>query len=64
MASRLAHPPTEAPATELFDGLAPAIARDFFEEPYPDDPTDGDAGDDDAGDDAAGAASKNAGKGQ
>jgi hypothetical protein len=37
MASRLAHPPTEAPATELFDGLAPAIAPDFFEEPYPDD---------------------------
>jgi citronellol/citronellal dehydrogenase len=37
MASRLAHPPTEAPATELFDGLAPAVGPDFFEEPYPDD---------------------------
>ena len=37
MASRLAHPATVAPTTELFDGLAPAIAPDFFEEPYPDD---------------------------
>jgi NAD(P)-dependent dehydrogenase (short-subunit alcohol dehydrogenase family) len=37
MASRLANPATEAPATELFDGLAPAIAPDFFEEPYTDD---------------------------
>ena len=54
MASRLAHPPTEAPATELFDGLAPALAPDFFEEPYPDD----------AGDAAGNGAGNGAGKGQ
>jgi NAD(P)-dependent dehydrogenase (short-subunit alcohol dehydrogenase family) len=58
MASRLAHPPTEAPATELFDGLAPALAPDFFEEPYPDDAGDG------AGDAAGDGAGDAAGKGQ
>ena len=36
MASRVAHPPTEAPPTELFDGLAPDTTADYFEEPYAD----------------------------
>jgi citronellol/citronellal dehydrogenase len=36
MASRIAHPATEAPPTELFDGLATSVAADYFEEPYPD----------------------------
>jgi NAD(P)-dependent dehydrogenase (short-subunit alcohol dehydrogenase family) len=59
MASHLANPPTEAPATELFDGLAPALAPDFFEEPYPDDP-----GGDDPREGAGEGAGKKAGKGQ
>jgi NAD(P)-dependent dehydrogenase (short-subunit alcohol dehydrogenase family) len=66
MASRLANPATEAPTTELFDGLAPAIAPDFFEEPYPDDPGSaaGDAAGSVTGGGAGKAAGKAAGKGQ
>jgi hypothetical protein len=41
MASRLAHPTTHEPRTELFDGLAPAVGPDYFEEPYPDDAGEG-----------------------
>jgi hypothetical protein len=37
MTSRLAHPTTHVPRTELFDGLAPPVGPDYFEEPYPDD---------------------------
>jgi len=44
MPSRLAHPTTHLPRTELFDGLAPAVGPDYFEEPYPDEAGDG-AGD-------------------
>jgi NAD(P)-dependent dehydrogenase (short-subunit alcohol dehydrogenase family) len=36
MATRIAHPLTEAPPTELFDGLVP-LTDSYFEEPYPDD---------------------------
>src|SRR3984957_18014648 len=36
MPSRIANPATEAPGTELFDGLATSVAADYFEEPYPD----------------------------
>jgi NAD(P)-dependent dehydrogenase (short-subunit alcohol dehydrogenase family) len=38
MASRVAHPTTEAPPVELTNGLV-AATRTTFEEPYPDDPT-------------------------
>jgi NAD(P)-dependent dehydrogenase (short-subunit alcohol dehydrogenase family) len=58
MASRLAHPTTHVPRTELFDGLAPAVGPDYFEEPYPDD-----AGED-AGEGAGGAAGDRAGEGR
>ncbi len=37
MASRVAHPATEAPPVELTNGLV-AATRTAFEEPYPDDP--------------------------
>jgi citronellol/citronellal dehydrogenase len=37
MESRLAHPTTHVPRTELFSGLAPAVGPDYFEEPYPED---------------------------
>jgi citronellol/citronellal dehydrogenase len=37
MATRIAHPATEAPPTELFDGLVAAAGESYFEEPYPDD---------------------------
>jgi citronellol/citronellal dehydrogenase len=37
MASRIADPVTEAPPTELFDGLVQAAGDSYFEEPYPDD---------------------------
>jgi citronellol/citronellal dehydrogenase len=37
MASRLANPTTHEPRTDLFDGLAPPVGPDYFEEPYPDD---------------------------
>jgi NAD(P)-dependent dehydrogenase (short-subunit alcohol dehydrogenase family) len=36
MATRIAHPATDAPPTELFDGLVPQT-ESYFEEPYPDD---------------------------
>jgi citronellol/citronellal dehydrogenase len=36
MASRIANPVTEAPPTELFDGLVPSTGDSYFEEPYPD----------------------------
>jgi NAD(P)-dependent dehydrogenase (short-subunit alcohol dehydrogenase family) len=39
MASRIARPTTEAPPTELFDGLVPVVGDSYFEEPYPDDDT-------------------------
>jgi len=43
MASRVAHPATEQPPTELFDGLAPLIDS-YFEEPYADEPGPGATG--------------------
>ena len=36
MASRIAKPVTEAPPTELYDGLVAEAGESFFEEPYPD----------------------------
>ncbi len=36
MASRIAEPVTEAPPTELYDGLVEQASESFFEEPYPD----------------------------
>jgi citronellol/citronellal dehydrogenase len=46
MPSRIANPATEAPGTELFDGLATSVAADYFEEPYPDkDPAKADGAD-------------------
>jgi NAD(P)-dependent dehydrogenase (short-subunit alcohol dehydrogenase family) len=40
MASRIAHPATEAPPVELYDGLV-AGTESYFEEPYADDPEPG-----------------------
>jgi hypothetical protein len=40
MASRVAHPATEAPPVELYDGLV-AATESYFEEPYADDPKPG-----------------------
>ena len=37
MATRIAHPATDAPPTDLFDGLVPSSGASYFEEPYPDD---------------------------
>jgi len=37
MATRIAVPATDAPPTELFDGLVPSTGDSYFEEPYPDD---------------------------
>ncbi len=37
MATRIAQPATEAPPTELFDGLVASVNDGYFEEPYPDD---------------------------
>ena len=37
MATRIAAPATDAPPTELFDGLVPTAGESYFEEPYPDD---------------------------
>jgi citronellol/citronellal dehydrogenase len=39
MASRIANPVTEAPPTELFDGLVPSSGDSYFEEPYPEEDT-------------------------
>jgi NAD(P)-dependent dehydrogenase (short-subunit alcohol dehydrogenase family) len=36
MATRIDHPVTEVPPTELFDGLVPSVGDSYFEEPYPD----------------------------
>jgi NAD(P)-dependent dehydrogenase (short-subunit alcohol dehydrogenase family) len=37
MPTRIATPATEAPPTELYNGLAETAGNDYFEEPYPDD---------------------------